>query len=913
MLGKIFGPVIQNLSQGIDPGTADMTGHVLASMFSFFNSGLLVVGTIIISYVTLMGAAHTANDGEAFGKRWSSVWTPMRIVSGAMVLLPTASGFSFIQLFVLMISLWSIGFANGIYKAGIEAGILDSGPALKSDVLFQNNGITTGNTGNTEPIGSHGLDEFAKKYLAMSYCRKVVNAAYANDGVSIQRNTVYERGKKYGHVQTLFFSLKDTGPSNLAGGAPICGTVTLQFPTSGIGLSSDDPYNISGKIDAFRASVMASQFMQTEELINDIDQWVDSDAFPTRIDELKADTLSSSKLNDLIENRRKAILSGLKQTSESIKLDEPLNNYVTSITKDGWANAGGWYQKIGAIRTAMNQSLSQNMATATGPALDQLPDSPNAEMVQTTVSNITNILVAKADNQQQSNQHLNYSCLQNFIPSDFSFSALKAFSISEASRMHNNCTNSITTGMQQSIVSTMVGGDSNVDAITRMKMTGDTINAINANVETAKITLLTIVTAIRVGGGALSSFVIGAEGLNLDRIATPIWDWVMAVPMDWISSIIMYLKPLGFYFSIFLPMLPYTVFMITVVGWILAVLQSCVAAPLWAVMHMRPSETFIGSDSQGYLLLLALFVRPALAVIGLFAAMVIADPVVDFVVKSFFSSSGAIGINNGSIFFASSAFQQAQMFFWTLGLFGLTLLPILYMIFGLPQTLPDHVLRWINAGVHDLGATQATAEMQRGALQNSPAPKIGQDNPSSDRASSAITQGARGGDAAREINRHDQAKNLARVRQENRGRGNILNAGQEGVAPAENDGQTMTPGSSHSKPPRTEPKLNGQGGDNGPDHEQPIWNEPDLGILSDNSSSSSSSENQGAPRNNALPFKEAMAKRQLLSNNQPALENKKIQGAMGGYQTTALRLNQVSVGNLRAQRGNQILSDDNKK
>jgi conjugal transfer/type IV secretion protein DotA/TraY len=55
---------------------------------------------------------------------------------------------------------------------------------------------------------------------------------------------------------------------------------------------------------------------------------------------------------------------------------------------------------------------------------------------------------------------------------------------------------------------------------------------------------------------------------------------------------------------------------------------------------MRPSQTFVGSEAQGYLLLMALFVRPALAVIGLFAAMLVADPVVDFITQAFFSMQG---------------------------------------------------------------------------------------------------------------------------------------------------------------------------------------------------------------------------------------------------------------------------------
>ena len=71
-----------------------------------------------------IGVANSANDGEVFGKNWSSVWTPLRAVAGMGMLLPTAAGFSFAQLFVLMVALWGVGLANGVYKIGIQTGIL---------------------------------------------------------------------------------------------------------------------------------------------------------------------------------------------------------------------------------------------------------------------------------------------------------------------------------------------------------------------------------------------------------------------------------------------------------------------------------------------------------------------------------------------------------------------------------------------------------------------------------------------------------------------------------------------------------------------------------------------------------------------------------------------------------------------
>ncbi|WP_213083110.1 hypothetical protein, partial [Escherichia coli] len=67
--------------------------NVIATMMSYFNSGVLTVAMLIVSFITIMGVINTANDGEAFGKNWSSLWTPVRIVSGAAVLLPTGTGY----------------------------------------------------------------------------------------------------------------------------------------------------------------------------------------------------------------------------------------------------------------------------------------------------------------------------------------------------------------------------------------------------------------------------------------------------------------------------------------------------------------------------------------------------------------------------------------------------------------------------------------------------------------------------------------------------------------------------------------------------------------------------------------------------------------------------------------------------
>ena len=324
-------------------------------------------------------------------------------------------------------------------------------------------------------------------------------------------------------------------------------------------------------------------------------------------------------------------------------------------------------------------------------------------------------------------------------------------------------------------------------SLNRMKCVGDYLTVARAGIGAADVAIKTGATALRVVAGTLSSVKGVGTGLDLDKVVTPIWDWVIEVPVKQLAMMASYIEPMAFYFGVFLPSLPYVIFMTVVVGWILAVLQSIIAAPLWAVMHMTPDRTFVGSQSQGYLLLLSLFARPALAVVGLFAAMLVSDPIIDFIAKGFFAMRGAVVTSTGTV----GAIASFLSFAWWFMVFGLTLLPVLYMTFGLPQILPDHVLRWIGAGVSDLGETQAVGQMRSGMAHAA--------------SSGALPSG--GGSPSRRIGGHGGGELLPGngsgdtppTGNGGGGRGNtttkraLLSAGDQGVAPSAPDTTAPTP------------------------------------------------------------------------------------------------------------------------
>lgn len=754
MLRRIFGGVVDALTQGLDPNTVAASSNVLASMFSYFNSGILIIGSLIVSYVAVMGTLNTANDGEAMGRNWSSLWTPVRIVTGGAVLLPTASGFSFIQLVVMLMALWGVGFANGTYKVGTALGIMSP------------NGIVAG---VNKPGTFYGLRDFAKQYLAASYCARVANTIYADTDNSPQvkaNNNVDKSVTTSGRTENFFYVQDRNTVTNLAGGSPFCGTIKVgTYNAQG----SSDKSGIETALEQIRVNVQNIKVSNVNGLMSDLDNWVAT--WPATLNETGWDGVDSNQFNMIVNAWESKVTTAVTSsiTNDTSGVDSSLNTFANSLTSDGWAMAGGWYQRIGYIRGKIGSVISEPVGTVTEPSFSGLPNDSRAVLLQNSVTTVVETVLKKAETKPDyaSSSTVKPEDMASMIPkngaSDINVGSIKSDMDAKMSSFVNNT-------MKNSVDIALGTGASGVDSISRMKLVGDYLAFSRIAAGVAQVTIETAVTALRVVAGGVGSVKVFGNGIELDKVTTPIWDWVMAVPIEQLAKLISYLEPMAFYFGVFLPSLPYTIFMIAVAGWVLAVLQSVIAAPLWAVMHMTPERTFVGSQTQGYLLLLSLFARPALAVVGLFGAIVVADPIIDYIAKGFFSMRGAVVSSTGTV----GAIAEFLTFAWWFIVFGLTLLPVLYMTFGLPQILPDHVLRWIGVGVADLGETNAIGQM-RNSMSVAGA-RVSSDS----NKSSRIVSGSR-----------NSGNTSLSSRNEGNYRNQPINVNPQGVAPLTNESASL--------------------------------------------------------------------------------------------------------------------------
>lgn len=98
----------------------------LHALFQFYSMGLLLVGVFILLYFVIVIVAETAQTGTPFGKRFNTVWAPIRLVMAFGLLIPITNGLNSAQYITLYAAKWGSNFAtNGwiVFNKAIYADI----------------------------------------------------------------------------------------------------------------------------------------------------------------------------------------------------------------------------------------------------------------------------------------------------------------------------------------------------------------------------------------------------------------------------------------------------------------------------------------------------------------------------------------------------------------------------------------------------------------------------------------------------------------------------------------------------------------------------------------------------------------------------------------------------------------------
>ncbi len=157
-----------------------------------------------------------------------------------------------------------------------------------------------------------------------------------------------------------------------------------------------------------------------------------------------------------------------------------------------------------------------------------------------------------------------------------------------------------------------------------------------------------------------------------------------------------------------LPFLPFIYFMFAVSGWVKSVFEAIVAMPLWALAHIcrMDGQGMPGpAANNGYFLLLEIFLRPVLIVVGLVGSITVftacvrgLNEVFDLVVSNLSGFDMQAEINGVGASEIDYYRQPVDKFF-----FSVVYVIMVYMMatgfFKMIDQIPNNILRWMGVSV----------------------------------------------------------------------------------------------------------------------------------------------------------------------------------------------------------------------
>jgi conjugal transfer/type IV secretion protein DotA/TraY len=173
----------------------------------------------------------------------------------------------------------------------------------------------------------------------------------------------------------------------------------------------------------------------------------------------------------------------------------------------------------------------------------------------------------------------------------------------------------------------------------------------------------------------------------------------------------------GIMLGVYLPFVPQLIFIFTLIGWLVAVIEALVAAPLIAIGVTHPDGAdLLSKAEQAVMLLFGVFIRPAAVIIG-------------FIIATELSYVGILLFNLGyghmmsyyvTMFGIVNNFQIIQNICITVlvFLYAYAVIAIWNQCMGLTYLIPDQVLKWIGGSGGDMDMTkQFMSEVKAGAAK----------------------------------------------------------------------------------------------------------------------------------------------------------------------------------------------------
>lgn len=643
-LGQMFGTV-GNVLHGT-------SGQLLGEIFRIFNLGVLVIAAIFFIFTVVSTVTHSAYEGKFMGPRQTKPgFTILRTVFGFALLVPLPSGYSMIQSFAMWVVLSGVGIANHGWNAALDyfgsGGVVMIPPSTKT-------------ADNVNMAGT-----ILEAQVCMYHHQKMHNMSSSD-----------------GYAKTF---------------RPIFDENSVRFPSDSA-TNKDDAG--CGEFTWDAGSETKNRYLETamKQVITD-----------TRLVAQQVVEPGGRDGNTIQRNAIDAVQNGAADWLNIIlpiraKRNDRANQFIEQAKQQGWLYAGMYYYQLTTLQRDFDDDSKfqfkitkpiKGIVSAVGKGGINFPEK---------VNDFNNLLSEEAKKGSTPTLADNYRKAAGYIHKATT-AAKKADQYAEGGSKGIPAPN-----MGDSPLGGLLYPVFNKLNKAQNALINNSATAIDPvlNLQIAGDELMGIMTAVFILG-SLTVFGISA-GLSIfssvSSAGYAFRDMLnMIVPLLLGLCTILFVQ--GMVMAVYIPMVPFIVFTFAIIGWFVSVIETVVAAPLVALgLTHHEGHDIWGRSEDAMWLLLNVFLRPILMIIGLIAGMLLSRIGMKILMFGYSKVFTAMSAVNTDLFFGIA---KLTMFI------GLTT-AIVNTSYSIVHKLPDKVMRWLRSGGDQMGefvqqATQATQRM----------------------------------------------------------------------------------------------------------------------------------------------------------------------------------------------------------
>lgn len=630
-LGELFGQVGSQLSA---VGTQQFISH----LFKIYNEGILVVAGIWIAYTmydTLLkisdrnGEQHLSGFGMKIFK----------ISLGVVLVIPSAStGYCGAQDVAMFVIRQSVALADSTWNAALD--YLQDGNMLSEAITLSSSSSSTTTSLSTVAtqsgyFGSNYSSTSASipKILNKLICAINTNTWNANSGTA------------------LYTQNSDTF-TILGSGCGSVSTSDMTVDTSSIASAEATDMKLNALSSLMSSLSSAATLYACNLNANAIAQGSSVSTYCSTVGSSTSTyTAASGQFNSQLATALTDYVTNLltiydKSNSSSNSMASEIETLTNTMKSGGWINAGGYYWAI-AGWLQNNGDFGSIVSNSTTAGLSSIKSSEiNASAASTDYLSIG---VLKYSSAIACSGSTNCTTLSTQISEDSTALGGKSSDSDGLSVDNSSSSNLITSLICSALMNLYTNLFDDILSISSTTVSGDplvilTVIGFNMINEAATLILTAFILIVVLALVAILgiSFVVLIQALGFIQ---PILNFVIGI----LKSIAMYLIMIGGVLAIYLPLYPWIVWTFAVVGWFISVIETMVAAPLVCAGLTRPSgQELAGNARQALIMLLNIFLRPVLMVVGFCTAIVLSRVVLNFVLHSFSIMSVSMFVNNVS-------------------------------------------------------------------------------------------------------------------------------------------------------------------------------------------------------------------------------------------------------------------------